>query len=46
MDKWTPPGNEDGQIGPDVSEDNDERWIEPGLDPALIVVFGLSLIHI
>ena len=32
MDKWTPPGNEDGQIGPGVSEDNDERWIEPRMD--------------
>ena len=32
MDKWTPPGNENGQIGPGVSEDNDERWIEPRMD--------------
>ncbi|HCW79400.1 MAG TPA: hypothetical protein DG084_09795, partial [Gemmatimonadetes bacterium] len=32
MDKWTPPGNENGQIGPGVSEDNDELWIEPRMD--------------
>ena len=32
MDKWTPPGKENGQIGPGVSEDNDELWIEPRMD--------------
>ena len=36
MDKWTPPGNEDGQIGPGVSEDNDE----PRMDSLLRRLFN------